>query len=411
MSNSRVAPGAMMRVVCLLALIVASLPVGAGGNSLAEAVRALESSLAANPVAAAAGAESTARYGEGLVAVALEVFEQSRHLDKPYFRRGDGIDGRAGLYNPDNLYSSALVSDLGRYRIRGRRGSHVMLTLQVLDAYPMIGLGRNLAVIDLDAMGIKPGESFELLLGGERQPGRWVPLPFGTRALLARQTFSDWERETPTVLSIERLDRDAPRVDSTMPERNAADYLRAVDRTWNEGYLPMIRRLPENRLPPPRASDTGAGGLGGQQSVMARYRLGVDQALLVMVKKSGARYQGIQLGDPWFVTPNYIDRQVSLTAAQAVTDADGYFRFVISLRDPGVANWLDPAGFAEGYLFMRWQGLDRPLTAAEAPVAEVVELADLAVRLPADTRRVTPEARREQLLRRQWVPIRRVAVN
>ncbi len=407
MPACHLAPRALTRAFCLLAMIVAGPPAGAAGDSLAGAVHALESSLAANPIAAAAGAESTARYAQGLVAAALEVFEQSRHLDKPYFRRGDGVDGRAGLYNPDNLYSSALVSDQGRYRIRGRRGSHVMLTLQVLDAYPMIGLGRNLAAIDLDAMGIRPGESFELLLGGERQPGRWVPLPSGTRALLARQTFSDWERETPTVLAIERLDRDAPPVDSTVPGRNAADYLRAADRTWNAGYLPMIQRLPENRLAPPRASDTGSGGLAGQQSVMARYRLGADQALLVTVKKSGARYQGIQLGDPWFVTPNYIDRQVSLTAAQAAADADGYFRFVVSLRDPGVANWLDPAGFAEGYLFMRWQGLDRPLAADEAPVAELVELAGLAARLPADTRRLAPEARREQLQGRQWAPIRR----
>ena len=394
----------LLGVSCVLA---GGLPVRAAGDSLAEAVRELESSLTASPVAIAAGVESTTRYGDGLVAVALEVFEQSRHLDKPYFRRGDGIDGRAGLYNPDNIYSSALLNDEGRYRVRGRRGSHVMLTLQVLDAYPMVALGRNLAVIDLDAMGIKSGESFELLLGGTRQAGRWMPLPSGTRALLVRQTFSDWERETPTVLSIERLDRDAPRVAPTLPERSAADYLRAAHRTWNAGYLPMIQRLPENRLPPPRASDTGTGGLGGQQSVMARYRLRADQALLVTVKKSGARYQGIQLGDPWFVTPNYVDHQVSLTSAQAVADADGYFRFVISLRDPGVANWLDPAGFAEGYLFMRWQGLERPLMVEEAPVAEIVDFADLATRLPADTRRVTPEARGEQLLRRQWAPIRR----
>ncbi len=398
----------LIRVFLVVALAVGGPPVQGAEVTLAQAVLALEASLAANPVAKAAGANATMRYAEGLVASALAVFEQSRHLDKPYFHRSEGIDGRAGLYNPDNLYSTALVTDQGRYRIRGRRGSHVMLTLQTLDTYPNVGLGRNLSVIDLDAMGIKPGESFELLLGGARQADRWVPLPAGTRALLARQTFSDWEQQTPTTLSIERLDREAPRLDSSVPWRTAADYLQASERTWNEGYLPMIQRLPENRLLPPRASDTGTGGLGGQQSVMARYRLRSDQALLIKVRKSDARYQGIQLGDPWFVTPNYVDHQVSLTSAQAVIDADGYLRFVISLTDPGVANWLDPAGFAEGYVFMRWQGLARPLADDEAPTAELVDLADLSARLPATTRRVTQDERNDQLLRRQWVPIRRL---
>jgi hypothetical protein len=140
---------------------------------------------------------------------------------------------------------------------------------------------------------------------------------------------------------------------------------------------------------------------------MARYHLGPEQALLITVKKSDARYQGIQLGDPWFVTPNYIDHQTSMTRAQAATDSDGHIRFVISLADPGVANWLDPAGFAEGYLFMRWQGLARDLSTEEAPTAELVTLSELRRRLPPETRWVTPEARAAQLAGRLMAPIRR----
>jgi hypothetical protein len=57
---------------------------------------------------------------------------------------------------------------------------------------------------------------------------------------------------------------------------------------------------------------------------------------------------------------------------------------------------------------MRWQGLARPLADDEAPTAELVDLADLSARLPATTRRVTQDERNDQLLRRQWVPIRRL---
>ena len=53
----------------------------------------------------------------------------------------------------DNIYASALIVDSGAYRVHGRRGTHAMLTLQVLDGYPIVALGRNLFAIDLDADG------------------------------------------------------------------------------------------------------------------------------------------------------------------------------------------------------------------------------------------------------------------
>ena len=55
-----------------------------------------------------------------------------------------------------------------------------------------------------------------------------------------------------------------------------------------------------------------------------------------------APYQGIQLGSMWYISLDYINHQTSLTADQARHDPDGKLRFVISERDPGVANWLEP---------------------------------------------------------------------
>jgi hypothetical protein len=54
-----------------------------------------------------------------------------------------------------------------------------------------------------------------------------------------------------------------------------------------------------------------------------------------------APYQGIQLGSMWCVSLDYINHQTSLTADQARIDPDGQIRFVISERNPGVANWLE----------------------------------------------------------------------
>ena len=38
----------------------------------------------------------------------------------------------------------------------------------------------------------------------------------------------------------------------------------------------------------------------------------------------------------------------------SVLEPDGSFRILVAGRDPGVANWLDTAGHAEGYVMFRW---------------------------------------------------------
>ena len=53
-------------------------------------------------------------------------------------------------------------------------------------------------------------------------------------------------------------------------------------------------------------------------------------------------------------------------------------RFVISERDPGVANWLECTGHRRGYVQLRWQRLSRDLLPEDGPRAEVVKVAELA---------------------------------
>ena len=215
-------------------------------TSLDAAVAEVGRQLRAMPEAQAAGETATHRYHAALTSAALSVYEQSRHLDLPYFATSDGIDGRVGLVNPDNLYTSALLADTGRYRIHGKRGTHALLSLQLLDAYPIVGLGRNLAVIDLDALHVRPGQNFELFLGGERRSGLWAALPRGTKAVLSRQTFVNWAKESPSRLSIERLDEPAEAVAPDEASATAGDYLLAAARTWNLAYLPTLAKLPIN---------------------------------------------------------------------------------------------------------------------------------------------------------------------
>jgi hypothetical protein len=345
-------------------------------------------------------AHNTERYFAGLVSASWALADQAMMLDTPVFSHANTIEGRPGLFNPDNRYLNALLEPGGSYRISGRRGTHADLTLQVLDGLPLAELGKNLLVIRPDQAGVKAGDEFEIYLGGKRRHGLWWPLPDRAKAMLVRESFGDW-RESFSELFIERLDVPAAR-QPLQPARLAADYLRRSTDLWIDDYLKKIQRLaPLNSLGAPAPSREG---LEGQMSVMARYSLAPGEGLLITVRKSGAGYQAIQLGDPWFVTPNFVRHQVSLTSRQARVDSDGLIRFVVALEDPGIPNWLDAAGNPQGYIFMRWQRLAQPLTAADAPVARIVKLKDLRELLPAETPQVSSAERAQQLAGRRWAP-------
>jgi len=147
------------------------------------------------------------------------------------------------------------------------------------------------------------------------------------------------------------------------------------------------------------------GGLATQFSSAGHFDLGEDQAMIVTVPAADrdvAPYQGIQLGSMWYVSLDYINHQTSLTADQARIDPDRRLRFVISERDPGVANWLELTGRRRGYVQIRWQRLTRDLTEEDGPRVEVVPFTRIAERLPYyDQARVSPPEWRERIAARQ----------
>jgi hypothetical protein len=369
------------------------------------AIARAEAKLFASDFAASSPAarRATEQFLAALIDHAWTLAGDAELLDAPVIDGGQGIAGRPGLFNPDNASRSALLEPGGSYRITGRRGTHLQLLLQVLDAWPLIALGQNRGVIDVDALGVAPGQDFELFLGGARRAGHWFPLAEDARTLVVRMTFGDWAAETPSELRIERLDAAREEAPGSRFSR-AAEYLEQTLELWTGTFMLRMKLVPVNEL---RAPAPTRDGLAGQYSVLARFELAPGEALLITSPVSAASYQGIQLGDPWFATPDWAHRQVSLNRSQARADADGKLRYVVSASDPGVPNWLDTGGFATGYVFMRWQGLDARLAEADAPGAEVVKLVELRTKLPADTPVLDAAARARQLAARRVTPMRK----
>lgn len=111
----------------------------------------------------------------------------------------------------------------------------------------------------------------------------------------------------------------------------------------------------------------------------------------------GAKSLGIQLTDPWGVAYDYEHRTSSLNNGQARPNRDGTFTFVISARDPGVYNWLDPEGQPAGLFAARWQSLPAGASPDRAVRSvAVVKLKNLVSALPKETVWVTTKRRDAQ---------------
>jgi hypothetical protein len=327
--------------------------------------------------------------------------------DFPYFVASTGPYTKMGLDNPDTLYFHAYLRDDAEYVVTGRRGTTADLSFQVLKGdYSPVEVPDTLSAFDDRAIDIAADGTFELRFGPAGGGRNHFLLGAGSSMLLVREVYSDWAAERRGTISIYRADRAgcAPPA-TTDPDALAKRY--AVAGKMLLGRLRTFLAFPEwfyltepvNTMMPPRPTP---GGLATQFSSAGHYDLADDEAMIVTVPVAGAPYQGIQLGSMWYVSLDYINHQTSLTADQARIDPDGMLRFVISERDPGVANWLERTGHRRGYVQIRWQRLTRDLTGEDGPQVAVVPVGDLPGLLPYyQAARVSPEQWRARIAARQ----------
>ena len=340
----------------------------------------------------------------------------ARQRDFPYFVQSTGPYMKIGLDNPDTLYFHAYLRDDAEYVVTGRRGTTTDLSFQVLDAdCAPAGVPGSLAAFDDRAIAVAGDGRFELRFGpagDDSRQQRHRPNDFilgpGSAMLLVREVYSDWQTEQRGTISIRRSDRagcapPAPDRD-TLAERYgvAGRILLTRLRTFLTCPRGFCLELPVNTMTGPRPTP---GGLSTQFSSAGHYDLGDGEAMIVTVPaagKSTAPYQGIQLASGWYVSLDYVSHQTSLTADQASIDPDGRMRFVISERDPGVANWLECTGHRRGYVQIRWQRLSRELRPTDGPQVEVVPADDLPRWLPFyDQARITPGEHARRIAARQ----------
>jgi hypothetical protein len=304
--------------------------------------------------------------------------------------------------NPDDIYYYAPIRGDLTYRVSGDRGTVKMITFNtqrgisgMIDDVSEVG-GYN-DVDDRD-LQVGPNGELEIIFSAERPAGytgNWSKLAPEANVMMVRFRSYDWAGERNPDLSIECLDRVPPKARLTSDEilervRLIAKMPARATKLFFAMQNGVKARVGINVFEPVRYQ----GALSKQIYWPAVFELEDGEALIIETDLPQVRpYWNIQLNDPYFNAVEYVYRLSSTNGAMASLSSDGRLRAVIALEDPGVPNWLDPAGFKQGTIYGRWYDCD----SAPTPIIKRVPLAELRSHLPADTRTVTPEARAEEL--------------
>jgi hypothetical protein len=357
--------------------------------------------------------------------------------DFPYFRRAIQPVDKATIDNADALYLSASIDGDKSYRVRGRLVAPKAPQYLIFEAHTAYaGDSGTLAELSpteraitgsLDSTDLVVADDgqFEILIAPQRPvdyTGNFIASREDTklaRFLIVRMLFGDWENEVSPELQIVQIGQEGahpPPIDSVgaaVKMRRVGEIVENQMKFWNEFYDVVLEAhgdrngdgrtfMPHNGLNEPAKANLATGG-GQCTNVYSggMFDLDSDDALLievdVPVKPS---YTGFHLGNLWGESLDYANHVTSLNGFQAEPDSDGMTRYVVAHTDPGVPNWLDTTGHQRGFMTLRWT---YPASPDELPKVNVskLPLTDVRHHLPASTRGVSPDDRKEQIRIRQ----------
>jgi len=318
------------------------------------------------------------RYLSRLTRAALETFVEFADPLAPVLNRPVHETAKIGADNPDNYYQHATLSGEHEYRISGTRGTiHYLDFATQSGGVASSGDSEQAGHLDAADLDIAPDGSFEIHLSCSERPGNWLRMTPGTTALIVRQTFLDRLSETPADLRIERIGGDgkptplsAQAFDAGLAQASGLVVsCAALFSSWAAGFQKHTNELP-------KFDDTVSMGAGGDPNICyyhSYWRLGPQEALVIETTPPPCESWNFQLDNHWMESLDYRYHTIHVNKHTAEYGDDGSVRIVVAHEDPGVPNWVETAGHAQGTMCFRWIRAEHH----PQPQTRVVKLSEL----------------------------------
>jgi hypothetical protein len=279
--------------------------------------------------------------------------------------------------NADAFYHYAALNPRRTYRIRGRRGDAVYLSLTVYGG-PDDGRWSNRIVCTLNDRNLSFNEdgTFEVILGPEKHAGNSMKLEDDAVCVVTRDYLVDPVMGRQASWRIEALNPAPP---PRLTDADVARRFRAATNFLREllGIFPLAfddEKLNTVDDPYPVPQVTYGWAAGDAAYAMGSFDLSDEQALILEGTSPPCAFWNMCLWNPFLQTYDYRYERVTINGGQVRYEPDGSWRIVISARDPGAPNWVSTAGHRRGRIWFRWF---LPEEMPKRPRARVVKVVDL----------------------------------
>ena len=111
----------------------------------------------------------------------------------------------------------------------------------------------------------------------------------------------------------------------------------------------------------------------------------------------GAKYFIAPITNIWGTTNEIMFKNGSLNNYQSKINESGTYSYILSQKDPGVHNWLDPSGLGEGILTLRWSGFPNGVVGKDLYVKSKLLLIEDAKKNISAEQYISTKEREEQL--------------
>lgn len=341
------------------------------------------------------------------IALALQFqYENNDPLHPELMHYFDPVRKQGGD-NTDARYVGAQINGTDIYRISGHRGSSRYFAVTTVNRGDTPWGGGVVQTVFGDELDIAADGTFELWIGPESRRAEmpagsnWIRTSSETFRITFREFFADWENEQPMRARIDRVSGNYP-LPQLSAEKFTAGLMSSVQwihdsvNYWTR-MIDLWKARRNEFLAYRQLEDNPLDFTPGGEPLICYWALPKDEALIVRVRPPQAQYWAVEFGNYWWESMDYRYRLSNTNCHYARLEDDGELILVVSHDDPGVPNWLDPSGFAEGYITFRWIRADH----YPVPQCTQVKRDQLFAALPATIGRIDAASRIEQLAERR----------